>query len=180
VIGAHGDLLATGRPPGELDRGGAGSRSVLGELHHLRTGHDPQDLLGTLEFERGRTGEVGTRGEGGRDRVHHRRVCVAQRHRAQAHAVLDVLVAVRVPHVATEPALEDGGRQLRVLVGTLRVRVCATRHQGRQPIAQTTRLLVGAPSFAVRVRRTRRTRGQLRLRGHLQLPTSVLSRCFAV
>ena len=58
---------------------------------------------------------------------------MAERDRAQAHAVLDELVAVDVPDVAALAARDEARRELGVLVVALRVGVAAAGNERAQP-----------------------------------------------
>ena len=75
--------------------------------------------------------EVGAERQRRAHGLDHRRVGVPERHRAQAHAVLDELVAVGVPDVAAGAARDHGRRQLGELIVALGVGVAPARHELR-------------------------------------------------
>jgi hypothetical protein len=97
-----------------------------------------EQRLRALELHRRRAREVGPERQRACDRVHHLGIRVAEAHRAQAHAVLDELVAVDVPHPAAPAACDEGGRLAGILVVALRVGVAAAWHQRAQPFRQGT------------------------------------------
>ena len=79
--------------------------------------------------------------------IHHGPVAVPQRDRSQAHPVLDVFVAVDVPHVAPLSASHKARRELRILIVALRVGMAAARDQRVGDFAEGARLwkrLVGS------------------------------------
>ena len=110
VVAAAGNHVA----PGIRACGAHGARrdvgAVLAKTNHLRARHDLRQHLGHFHFQRV--------GEGERDAVRelapHRgedvRVVVSEDDRPERHRVVDVLVAVHVPHVAPSPALEEDRR----------------------------------------------------------------------
>ena len=76
---------------------------------------------------------------------------VAERDRAQPHAVLDELVAVDVPDVAALAARDQRRRELGVLVVALGVGVATARHERAQPrgeLLSTGKLHRPAPGLA--------------------------------
>ena len=151
VIGADRDQLAAGRAARELERRRGRGRAVLGELHHLGAVDQAEERLGALELEGRGPGEVGAELERRAHRLDHRGIGVAERDRAQAHAVLDELVAVDVPDVAALAARDQRRRELRVLVVALGVGVAAARHERAQPrgeLLSTGKLHRPAPGLA--------------------------------
>jgi hypothetical protein len=54
---------------------------------------------------------------------------VPERHGAKTHAVLDVLVFVQIPDVASLTAPDEGRRGLRILIVAFGVRVRASGYQ---------------------------------------------------
>ena len=100
--------------PGVRARGSHGARrgirAVLAEADHLRARHDLRKRLGHLDLERMGERERDAIGELLLYRRDHVGIVVAQDDRAERHHVVDVLVAVHVPHVAPPPALEEDRR----------------------------------------------------------------------
>ena len=105
MVGADGDQVAAGVGAGELDRGGGRVGAVLAELHHLGAAIEAEELLGAVDLDGRRPGEVAAADQLPRATAStHRAIGVAEPDRAVAHAVFDVLVAVDVPHVAPSRA----------------------------------------------------------------------------
>ncbi len=139
VIDAERDEIATGEGARKLDCGGVCRRSVLRELHHVGAGDEAQERLGSLELEPRRAHKVGAVRELCGDRVDDGRIAVTERHGPQAHAELDVLVPVDVPHVAARPSFEDGCASFRELVDPLGVRVRAAGDERPEPRVEVER-----------------------------------------
>ena len=129
VVGAAGDHVAPGIGAGEAHRARGRVGAVLAELDHLGAVDQRQEALRARHLERRGAGEVAAAHQLALRRIDHRGIGVAEPDRAVAHAVLDVLVAVGVPHPAAEPARDEAGRQDRVLVVALGVGVAAARDQ---------------------------------------------------
>jgi hypothetical protein len=86
---------------------------------------DLEESLGALELVDRRAGEIRSDREGLPNGLDDRRVRVTEGHRPEAHAVLDELVAVRVPDVASRSAFDDPRSKRGELIFALRVRVGA-------------------------------------------------------
>ena len=84
-----------------------------------------------LELDDGGPAEVRSQWHLPRCRLDHRCEGMSQRHRTEAHAVLDELVAVGIPHTATQSTLQHRKGVSRILIVALGVRVSASRdHAG--------------------------------------------------
>ena len=142
MVGAARDQVAPGVGAGEAHRARGRIRAVLAELDHLGAVDQRQELLGARHLDRRRAGEVAAAQQLALHRVDHRGIGVAEPDRAVAHAVLDVLAAVAVPHPAAAPARDEPGRQDRVLIVALGVGVAAARDQVVGELAQARRYLM--------------------------------------
>ena len=111
-------------PPGvrarELQGCGGDRRSILGKLDHLCTRQQVEQRLRALDFDGGGAVEIAAELHLPVGRSHHLRVGMPQRHGAQAHAVLDELPPVRVPHTAALSAYQEP----RSVGGVLVVALC--------------------------------------------------------
>ena len=141
LVRAHRDDLAPGRGTGQPQCGARRVRGVLAELHHVRTRHDRQEVLGRRQLQHGGAAERDPVGQHGPHGVEHGRVPVSQGHRAHAHAVLDELVAVDVPDPRALPADQHRRHALGVLVGALGERVRPARDDVVQAGLQRVRVL---------------------------------------
>ena len=139
MVGAARDQVAPGVGAGEAHRARGRVRAVLAELDHLGAVDQRQEALRARHLERRGAGEVAAAHQLAPRRVDHRGIGVAEPDRAVAHAVLDVLPAVGVPHPAAEPARDEPGRQDRVLVVALGVGVAAARDQVMGHVPQARR-----------------------------------------
>ncbi len=136
MVGAEGHPRAPGGGAGEAHRGGGGVGPVLGELHHLGGRHGGQEAFRGLDLHDGRPDEVAAAVEFPPHRLEHAWVGVAEADRPQAGPVLDVAVAVDVPHVGTAAVADDRGQVLGVLVVALGVGVRAPGDHGVQPLVR--------------------------------------------
>ena len=93
-----------------------------------------EELLGGAQLPHGRPAEADPRPRGLRHGVGDRAVAVPERHRPQAHAVLDVPVAVDVLHVRALTAGDHRRHALGVLVRAAGVGVRSAGHQLVQPL----------------------------------------------
>ena len=75
------------------------------QAHLLDAGHEADDFLGQLDLALGRRAEAEAVVRRLLHRLQHRRVAVAQDHRAPGADVVDVALAFGVPHVGALGAL---------------------------------------------------------------------------
>ena len=136
MLGADRHLVAAGGATSELEGRARRRRAILGELHHLSSGDQVAESFCALQFDLRRASEVGAEIERPPDGVDDAWKGVAEPDGSEAHAVLDELIAVRIPHVRAEAVCEDRWRSLRVLVGTLGIGMAAARYQLAQPLGQ--------------------------------------------
>ena len=123
MIGAESDDIATGVSACERDRGSVRGRAVLAELHHLRRRNQIQQRLGCLDFDQRRPREVRAELHLAVCSLDDLRIRVTERDGSKSHAVLDELVAFRIPDATAGASGDQPGRDLGKLVVTLRVRV---------------------------------------------------------
>ena len=152
MVAADGDTVAAGegarQPHAAVERVGA----VLAELDHVGPLDDRQELLRALDLDAGRAREVGAHGQCALSGFQDRRKCMAERDRAQSHAVFDELVAVDVPDVAAETALHDAGHVIGKLIGPLGIGMATPRDQCLGPLREPVALVEALAQFGRRDR----------------------------
>ncbi len=99
-----------------------------------------EEALRGLDLDRGRPDEVAALVQLAAHGLEDARVGVPEGHGAQPGAVLDVLVAVDVPHVGAAAVRDHRGEVLRVLVVALGVGVRTAGHSGVQAGVERSRL----------------------------------------
>ena len=104
------ELAAPGGATRQSDGAHARFGAAAHQAHHVHAGHQLQNGLGQFHLALGR----GTKREAFQQRLlhrfHHRRVAVAQNHRAPGADVVGVALAVGVPHVGTLGAADEARR----------------------------------------------------------------------
>ena len=94
-----------------------------------RMGQHAEQRLGTLHLDRRRPVEIRPELHLADRGLDDRRVGMAQRHRTQAHRILDELAPVGVPHAAATPAGDERRSIGRILIVALGVGVAAARDE---------------------------------------------------
>ena len=109
MVAADGHPRAPGGGAGETHRGGGDVGAVLRELHHVG-GRDGPGSVPRPRPPRWTAGRSCCRGRVPPHRLDDRWVGVTETDRPQPGAVLDVAVAVDVPHVGTAAVADDRGQ----------------------------------------------------------------------
>ena len=119
--------------PGGATRQADGAHGRFGaradQAHHVHAGHVFQDLFGQFHLALGGRAKRKALGQRFLHRVYHRRVAVAQNHRAPGADVVGIALAVGVPHIGALGAADKARRAAYGLKGAHR-RVDAAGNNG--------------------------------------------------
>ena len=114
------EFAAPGRTAGQADGAHRRFGTRADQAHHVHAGHVFQDLFGQLHLALGGCAKGETFGQCFLHRLHHRRVAVAQDHRAPGADVVGVALAVGIPHIGTLGAADEAGGAADSLEGAYR------------------------------------------------------------
>jgi len=102
------DAITLGESAGQADGRHGGFRSGADEAHHLHARHGFDDEFGELGFAGSGSAETGAVARGALDRCDDFWMRVPEDERSPGADVVDVLVAVGVPHAGARTSNNDG------------------------------------------------------------------------
>ena len=143
MVRAHGDAIAPRERARQPDRRVHRVRAVLGKLHHVAA-DQLEKRLGCFQFEKRGTAEVGSQLHLTGGGVIHGTERVAERHGSQSHAVLEILVAVDIPHARILAPDQNRQHVGGILVVTLGVGMSAAGNETVQTLGQRERQVEAA------------------------------------
>src|SRR5262245_19005435 len=108
---------------GQLHGRGIGGGSILSEFDLVRSLDNTEYRLGTFDLDRAGAHEIRSELKLAPHRLKDGRISVPERHRPQAHSVLDELVALQIPNMGAAPTFDERRRGHGELVVPLRVGV---------------------------------------------------------